>query len=153
MTPTTTHSLVQIIDNKRYVSEAGLIRARLGLYCLWFRLSYFRGPLGVGDLTTTPRAKIKRNHHQTTKPPPQTKGPTNQLQATKAPPNKETATATATRDILFDIPPRADYRHWRNAIPNHMLHFSATPSDVITCVGVTQFIAMRSSLYLYNIGR
>ena len=47
---------------------------------------------------------------------------------------------------------RANYRYARNAIPSPIPHFTPTTSGVITGMGVTQLLALYSSLYSYNVG-
>ena len=42
---------------------------------------------------------------------------------------------------------RADYRYVRNAIPSPIPHFTPTTSDVITGIGVTQFLSLYRPLY------
>ena len=119
--------------------------------CRWFRVSHFRAPFGVGVLTTIPRAKFKKNEK------PGTNNETTAKTKTKTKPTPRTETATKQRNRRYGqnkgypigYTNRADYRYGRNAIHRPIPQLTPATSGVITCMGVTLFLALYSSIPPY----
>ena len=114
--------------------------------CRRFRVTHFRAPFGAWAPTTIPRAKFKKSEktNNETTATTKTKTKKNQHQTTKPPQRPK------NKGYPIGYTNWVGYRYGRNAIPRPIPHLTPATSGVITCMGVTLYLALYSSIYPYN---